>query len=342
MLSSPYILDRNSVTVTMLKVALALLPAIAVYVWLIGPAILVSLTIASVSALMIEAAAVAMRGRSVRTTLMDGSALVTAWLLALSIPSIAPWWLIVVGVFFAIVVAKHMYGGLGNNIFNPAMVGYAVLIVSFPVPMTHWVAPDILAGRHMDLMDAWQYIVRGVLPDGWKLDAISSATPLDTLRTQLKLHHTVAAISKLPAFGELAGRGSEWVTLAYLVGGLYLLQQRIITWHIPLAVLATLAVVASVFWLINPDSFASPWFHLAAGGSVLGAFFIATDPVSAATTPHGKLYYGAGIALLIYLIRVFGAYPDGVAFAVLLMNIAVPLIDAWTQPPPYGHKGAKV
>lgn len=338
MLSSPYITTPNSTATIMLKVAAALLPAVVVYAGLFGPAILISLTLATVSALAWEALALSLRQRPIRSALLDGSALITAWLFALSIPPIAPWWLTVVGLFFAIIVAKHMYGGLGNNVFNPAMVAYAVLIVSFPVPMTHWSAPLSLAGQHLGWSDAMQYIFNNHLPDGWTLDAISSATPLDTLRTQLKLNHSVTLIQHMPIFGHLGGRDNEMVVLAYLLGGLYLLKERIITWHIPVALLATLALISGVFWLINPQHFASPWFHLATGGSILGAFFIATDPVSASTTPHGKLIYAAGIALLIYLIRVFGAYPDGVAFGVLLMNIAVPLIDAWTQPPPYGHK----
>ncbi|MDR3392760.1 MAG: electron transport complex subunit RsxD [Sulfuriferula sp.] len=339
MLSSPYINEKTSVFVIMLKVMLALVPAIAAYVWYFGPAILISLTIASVTALVLETIAVKLRGLPARPFLMDGSALVTAWLLALSIPSIAPWWLIVVGTFFAIIVAKHLYGGLGNNLFNPAMVGYAVLIISFPVQMTHWAAPYSLAGEHLGLADAAQYIFSGLLPDGWKLDAISTATPLDTLRTQLQLHRSVADISQMPIFGSIGGQGSEIVVLMFLLGGIYLWLTRIITWHIPLAFLGALALIAGIFHMVNPQHYATPWFHIASGGAMLGAFFIATDPVSGATTPKGKLIFGAGIGLLTYLIRALGGYPDGVAFAVLLMNITVPLIDAYTQPPVYGHKG---
>lgn len=341
MLSSPYINEKTSVSIIMLKVMLALVPAIAAYVWYFGPAILISLSIASVTALGLEAIAVKLRGLPAKPFLMDGSALVTAWLLALSIPSIAPWWLIVVGTFFAIIVAKHLYGGLGNNLFNPAMVGYAVLIISFPVQMTQWAAPYSLAGQHLGLIDAFQYIFSGALPDGWKLDAISTATPLDTLRTQLQLHHTVAQISHMPIFGNLGGRGSEIVSLLFLAGGVYLWLTRIITWHIPVAFLGALAIIAGIFHLGNPQQYATPWFHLLTGGAMLGAFFIATDPVSGATTPKGKLIFGAGIGLLTYLIRALGGYPDGIAFAVLLMNITVPLIDAYTQPRVYGHKGSK-
>lgn len=338
MLSSPYIAEKSSVSIIMLKVLAALVPGIAVYVWLFGPAILVTLTLASVTALLLETIAVRLRGWPAKPFLMDGSALVTAWLLALSLPPIAPWWLIVVGTFFAIVVAKHLYGGLGNNLFNPAMVGYAVLIISFPVQMTQWPSPLSLAGAHLNLLDSAQYIFTGILPDGLKLDAISSATPLDTLRTQLQLEHTVREITRLPIFGSMGGTGGEVVVLMYLLGGLYLWLARIITWHIPAAFIAGLWITGGLFHISDPDRYISPWFHLATGGAMLGAFFIATDPVSGATTPRGKLIFGAGIGTLTYLIRTLGGYPDGVAFAVLLMNITVPLIDAYTQPRVYGHK----
>jgi electron transport complex protein RnfD len=336
MTSSPYITQPTSVSIIMLKVMLALIPAIIAYVWYFGPAILVSLTLASVTALALEIVALKLRGLPVKPYLMDGSALVTAWLLALSIPSIAPWWLIVVGLFFAIIVAKHLYGGLGNNLFNPAMVGYAILIISFPVPMTHWAAPTVLAEHQLGLMEAVQYIFNGTLSS--PIDAISTATPLDTLRTQLHLNRSVADITHMPIFGTLGGQGSEVIALLFLLGGIYMWLARIITWHIPVAFLAGLATISGIFYFVDATHYASPWFHLATGGAMLGAFFIATDPVSGATTPKGKLIFGAGIGILTYLIRIIGSYPDGVAFAVLLMNIAVPLIDSYTQPAVYGHK----
>ncbi len=340
MISSPYISEKTSVSIIMLKVMLALIPAIIAYVWYFGPAILISLTLASVTALAFETIALKLRGLPVRPFLMDGSALVTAWLLALSIPSIAPWWLIVVGLFFAIIVAKHLYGGLGNNIFNPAMVGYAVLIISFPVQMTQWAAPYTLTSEHLGLIDAARYIFQGILPSA--VDAISSATPLDTLRTQLQLNRTIAEITQAPIFGAIGGQGSEVVALLFLAGGVYMWLARLITWHIPVAFLAALALISGTFHLYDASRYASPWLHLATGGVMLGAFFIATDPVTGATTPKGKLIFGAGIGILTYLIRIIGAYPDGVAFAVLLMNIAVPLIDIYTQPAVYGHKDKKL
>lgn len=334
---SPYLTQSPSVRDIMLKVLLALIPGIAAYVWVYGSAILVSLALASVTALVSEAVMLKLRGRPVWLFLLDGSALVTAWLLALALPPIAPWWLVVVGTLFAIVIAKHLYGGLGYNPFNPAMVGYAVLLISFPVLMTQWPAPLELAKAHLSLAEQLDYLFGRILPDGVQVDAITSATPLDYLKTQLKLQHGVSDIMQAPIYGHLAGKGSELVTGAYLLGGLYLMQQRIIDWHVPAAFLLTLAGVAGVFHLIDPAHYAGPLFHLFGGATLLCAFFIATDPVSGPTTPKGKLLFAAGIGILTWLIRTWGGYPDGVAFAVLLMNLCVPLIDAYTQPRVFGH-----
>ncbi|HZV97842.1 MAG TPA: electron transport complex subunit RsxD [Methylophilaceae bacterium] len=334
---SPYVVEKTSVSSIMLKVLLALVPGIFAYVWVYGSGVLVSLLIASVTALVSEAVVLKLRDRPVKPFLMDGSALVTAWLLALALPPLAPWWIVVVGTMFAIVVAKQLYGGLGYNPFNPAMVGYAVLLISFPVLMTQWPAPLELAQAHLSFADQLHYIFSRSLPAGVKLDAISSATPLDYLKTQLTLQHSVGDISTAAIFGALGARGGELVFGAYLLGGLYLLQQRIITWHIPVAFLGALALMAGIFHVVNPAHFAGPMFHLFSGAAMFCAFFIATDPVSGPTTPVGKLVFAGGVGILTYLIRVFGGYPDGVAFAVLLMNICVPLIDAYTQPRVFGH-----
>lgn len=335
---SPYISNAPSVGIIMLKVLLALVPGIAAYVWVFGGGILVTLTLASITALASEAIALKLRNRPIKPFLMDGSALVTAWLLALALPPLAPWWVVVVGTLFAIIVAKQLYGGLGYNPFNPAMVGYAVLLISFPLIMTSWPAPLVLAQARLGFMDQLNYIFGGALPAGILVDAISSATPLDYLKTQLTLHHSVQAITQAPIFGVLGGKGGELVTGAYLLGGLYLVQQRIISWHLPTAFLGALALIAGAFYLTDATHFSNPLFHLFSGATMLCAFFIITDPVSAPTTPRGKLIFAAGIGVLTYLIRVYGGYPDGVAFAVLLFNISVPLIDAYTQPRVFGHK----
>lgn len=334
---SPYVSKAPSVGAIMLKVILALLPGIAAYVWVFGGGILVTLLLASVTALSTEALMLKLRNRPVKPFLFDGSALLTSWLLALSLPPLSPWWLVVVGTAFAIVVAKHLYGGLGYNPFNPAMVGYAVLLISFPVLMTHWPAPLELAKAQLSFAEQAQYIFSSALPAGIQVDAVSMATPLDYLKTQLTLHHQVLEIASAEQFGYLGGRGTEFVVLGYLLGGLYLLQQRIISWHLPTAFIVVLALISGAFYFVDASHFAMPSFHLFAGASMLAAFFIITDPVSGPTTPRGKLIFATGIAVLTYLIRVYGGYPDGVAFSVLLMNMCVPLIDAWTQPRVFGH-----
>ncbi len=337
MLSSPFISKEDSVARIMFTVLLALVPGIALYVWCYGPAILVSLALASITALAVEAAMLALRRRALRPFLADYSALITAWLLALSIPPLAPWWLIVVGTAFAIAIAKQLYGGLGNNPFNPAMIGYAVLIVSFPVQMTHWLAPHGLC-TELSFADQMAFMFGGRLPAGTALDAVTMATPLDTLKTQLHLDRPVADIFAMPIYGYLAGKGSEIVALGFLIGGAWLLITRVITWHIPVAFLGALFATAGIFHLGDPVHYVAPMFHLTAGAAILGAFFILTDPITGPTTPRGKLIFAAGAGVLTYLIRVFGGFPDGVAFATLLMNICTPIIDAYTQPKVFGKK----
>jgi Na+-translocating ferredoxin:NAD+ oxidoreductase subunit D len=339
MWSSPFITQPSSVSQIMLRVLFALVPGIALYVWYFGPAILVSIALASITALATEAVMLKLRNRPIKPFLSDNSALLTAWLLALSIPPLAPWWLVVVGTAFAIAVAKHLYGGLGSNPFNPAMVGYAVLIISFPVHMTHWLTPHALVTTELSFGEQLNYIFNAVLPNGMALDAVTTATPLDTLKTQLHLGLPVSTIRDMPIYGYLAGKGSEMVVIGFAIGGLYLLYTRIISWHLPLTYLATLFAISGLFHLIDPAHYVAPLFQLFSGAAMLGAFFILTDPVTSPTTAKGKLIFAFGAGVLTYLIRTFGGYPDGVAFATLLMNICVPLIDAWTQPKVFGKKG---
>jgi electron transport complex protein RnfD len=335
---APFILDRTSVTQVMAWVLAALLPAVGTYVWLFGPGILVTLSLATATALAAEAAMLKARGYPAQPFLADLSAVVTAWLLALSLPSLAPWWLIVAGTLFAIVVAKHLYGGLGQNIFNPAMVGYAVLIVSFPVQMTQWAGPLSLTGESLTLAQSAAVIFGGDVPLA-TLDAVTMATPLDSLRTGLLQQHTVDEIMTQPIFGRFGGTGFEWLAAAFLAGGLVLWALRIISWHVPLAFLAGVWLAAGFLHFYDAGRFGAPWFHLFAPSVMLGAFFIATDPVTGATTPRGKLIFGLGAGFLTLVIRTWGGFPDGVAFAILLMNLAVPLIDQTTQPRVYGEAG---
>ncbi|MFZ2268612.1 MAG: RnfABCDGE type electron transport complex subunit D [Azonexus sp.] len=331
---APYLLKDVSVSQVMSQVCLALVPGIAAYACLVGPAILVQVVIASLAALLAEAVMLRIQGRPLALFLSDGSAIVTAWLIALTFPPLAPWWLVVTGTIFAIVVAKQLYGGLGQNPFNPAMVAFAVCIVAFPALMSQW--PSV--GLQLSLVDQMN-VIFGLLP---RVDALSGATPLDAMKTALKLSEGNLSVSQLlenqDIYGNFAGRGWEWVAGGYLLGGLWLWQRKLITWHVPVAYIGSLLLISGGLWLYQPSQFANPLFHLLSGGAMLGAFFIATDPVSGCTTPRGKLIFGAGCGLLAYIIRVFGGYPDGVAFAVLLMNLCAPVIDLLTQPPIFGMK----
>ncbi len=335
---SPYIANAPSVSNIMLKVLIALVPGIIVYAWQFGGGVIITITLATITALVTEALMLKLRRRPIKPFLTDYSAIITAWLLALAIPPLAPWWLIVVGTAFAIIIAKQLYGGLGYNPFNPAMVGYAVLLISFPALMTKWPAALSLAEAKLSFSAQLDYIFNQTLPASITLDAITSATPLDYLKTQLKLQQSMSTIQSAPIFGALGAKGSEYVSLAYLLGGLYLWQQRIITWHLPIAFLSTIAVISGIFWVIEPSQFANPVFHLFSGATLLAAFFIITDPVSGPTTPKGKVYFAAGVGIITYLIRAYGGYPDGIAFAVIFMNICAPLIDAYTQPRVFGHQ----
>jgi electron transport complex protein RnfD len=324
--NSPFFLQQSSVRSVMLRVALALIPGIAAYVWFFGAAILVQLSLATITALLAEAGMLKLRGKPIWLFVSDGSVVVTAWLIALAFPPIGPWWLVVVATLFAVVLVKHLYGGLGQNPFNPAMGAFALMIVAFPQLMSQWPAPEFTDfSMQLNLIFGTR-----------ELDAVTMATPLDALRSML---HTGTESASAPSgSGMIAGHGWEWIATGYLLGGLWLVQQRIITWHIPVAFLATLALIAAIFTIVDADRFAGPLFHLFGGGAMLCAFFIATDPVSASSTPNGKLIYAAAIGVLTWVIRNFGAFPDGVAFAVLLLNICVPLIDMHTQPTVFGHK----
>jgi electron transport complex protein RnfD len=336
--SSPYLPVVNDLSRLMAKVMLALIPGVLAMFWFFGWGVLFNLLTAALTAVGAEAAMLVIRGRPVKTTLMDGSAVVTGLLLGLALPPLAPWWIPVIGAAFAIVVAKQLYGGLGYNPFNPAMVGFVVLIISFPLQMTMWSTPTGAPGGSLGFTDTLRLMFAGTLPAGTLLDSLTMATPLDAAKTQLGLDYTWSEILARPLSGHFGGYGWEWINLGFLSGGLWLWRQRAIHWQIPAGMLGALFVVALLFHIADSDTFASPLFQLFSGATMLGAFFIATDPVSAATTPRGRLYYGAGIGILIYIIRTWGGYPEGIAFAVLLMNMAAPTIDYYTQPRVFGHE----
>lgn len=336
--SSPHQHAPVNVTQVMLAVVYALIPGLIAYVYFFGWGVAVNVMIAIIVALTAEAAMLKLRAKPVKPYLVDGSVLVTAILLGMALPPLAPWWVATIGTAFAVVFAKHLYGGLGFNPFNPAMVGYAMLLVSFPREMTTWLPPAIVDGSAHSFMDALRVIFAGAFPPGQTIDTVSSATPLDWLRTEVGQGKTIIDVtSASPLFGTLGGVGWEWINGAILLGGLWLLYRNIISWHIPAGLLGMLGAMALGFHLYDPTHYASPVFHLFSGAAMLGAFFIATDPVSASTTPMGRLLYGVGIGALTYIIRTWGGYPDAIAFAVILMNMVVPTIDRYTQPRVYGH-----
>ncbi|MFC3193152.1 RnfABCDGE type electron transport complex subunit D [Marinicella sediminis] len=338
--SAPHIPSRISVQQVMLWVCLTLLPATLAHVYYFGFGILVHWCIAVVSALVFEWWCLGWRKQPVRLFITDLSAVVTAWLFVLCISPVAPWYVSVVGMFFAIVVAKHLYGGLGNNIFNPAMVGFAVILIAFPQSMSLWLPPGGLMAEHsihFSLTELFSWIFAGHPQDA--VDAVTAATPLTAIQTGLQQNYSLSEIVSLPVFGEMGGLGWEWIANWLFIGGAILLYKRIITWHVPAAVLMTTIAAATPFYLFNNDLFMSPQQHVFSGGIMLAAFFIATDPTSGCSSFKGKIIFGAGVAILTVLIRNFGSYPDGVAFAILLMNMAAPLIDRITIPDPYGKKG---
>lgn len=323
----------------MTRVLIALVPGVIAYTWYFGWGLLINMILGISTALACEYLMLKLRQREVPTFLFDGSAVVTAVLLSFCIPALAPWWLIVVGTAFSIIIAKHLYGGLGYNPFNPAMIGYVVLLISFPKEMSVWITPLITSNLNIDFIDSLKVVLFGAFPPGFSMDAISAATPLDLVKTQLSIDVTIAETKQAHAiFGDFGGIGWEWIGNWLFLGGVWLIYKKVISWHIPVAVLGSLFTIALIFYLMDADHYASPMFHIFSGAAILGAFFIATDPVSAATTPMGRIVYGIGIGVLTYIIRVWGGYPDGIGFAVLLMNMAAPMIDYYTQPRVYGHK----
>ncbi|MFW5926658.1 MAG: RnfABCDGE type electron transport complex subunit D [Wenzhouxiangella sp.] len=334
---APFMPPATTVGGVMRQVLYALVPAVIAHVYYFGFGIVFQIALAVGFAVGFEAAMLRLRGRPVGLFLSDCSAVVTGVLFALCMPPLSPWWIAAIGMLFAVVIAKHLYGGLGYNLFNPAMVGFAAVIIAFPMEMSQWLLPRELSPGLPGLLETARVILAGSLPPELSWDAVTGATPLDQLRTGVREQLLVTEIRDNPAFGDFGGLGWEWIANWYAIGGLYLMWKRVITWHVPVAVIATTIIVSLPLWLIGPDTNPSPPQHIFSGALVLAAFFIATDPVSGCATPKGKLAFGAGVAILTLAIRRFGGYPDGVAFAILLMNMAAPLIDRLTKPRTYGH-----
>jgi electron transport complex protein RnfD len=335
--AAPHFPPQSTVAGVMQQVLFALLPGIIAYTWFFGPGILIQILLAVIFAVFFEALMLKARKQPLKRFLGDWSAIVTAVLFALCLPPLAPWWVALVGMLFAIVVAKHLYGGLGQNMFNPAMVGYVVVLISFPQVMALWMPPTSIASHGLAAGDVFSTIFTGNLPPGLTWDTVSEATPLDAIRTSLASGHMVSEARQSPVFGDFGGLGWEWIANLYALGGFWLLWRRIISWHVPVMMIGSVVALGLVAYLVDPGSNPVPLQHVFSGALVLGAFFIATDPVSGCTSNRGRLIFGVGVGIITLSIRRWGGYPDGVAFAVLLMNMAAPLIDRYTRPRIFGH-----
>jgi electron transport complex protein RnfD len=320
---SPHQQSPETTRKLMYGVVIALLPALAASIYYFGVgAIIVTLTsVFSCVAVEYIASKYILK---VKPSVSDGSAVVTGLLLAFNVPSNLPVHVIIIGAIIAIGVAKMTFGGLGNNPFNPALVGRVFLLISFPVQMTSW-----------------------PVPSGFKTgytDAVTGATPLGLLSEGVKNGETVSAImDKVPShmqmfYGHMGGSMGEVAALALIIGGIYLLWKKIITWHIPVSILLTVVIFTGLLWMADPMKYADPVFHLLTGGLMLGAIYMATDYVTSPMTHKGMIIYGIGIGIITVLIRTFGAYPEGVSFAILIMNAFVPLLNLYIKPRRFGKE----
>jgi electron transport complex protein RnfD len=318
--SSPHIHGGESIPRIMYSVVVALIPAMFAGVYLFGLRALWIILLSVAVGMATEAGAQRMMGRKV--TIADGSAMVTGILLALNLPSTVPWWLVVVGSAIAIVIGKQIYGGLGYNPFNPALMARVILLISFPVQMTTWAKPSPAFLRTVDV--------------------VTTATPLGEMKTHLMVKGTLEgfAMGDLlnPFVGTIGGCIGETSVIALLIGAGFLLYRGYISWHIPVTFIGTVFILSGLFWLINPDQYMNPLFHILTGGLILGAFYMATDMVTSPVTTRGMMLFGMGCGVITIVIRLFGGYPEGVSYSILLMNAATPLIDRYTRPITFGWR----
>lgn len=316
--SSPHIHSGESIAKIMWSVVLALLPATAFALMLFGWQALWVLVVTVIASVIFEALFQRLRGEQV--TVDDGSAVVTGLLLALNLPASTPWWICVTGAFIAIGIAKHIYGGLGFNPFNPALIARVALLISFPTQMTSW-SPTLY-----------------LPPDTW-----TGATPLGLVKEHLLKDGTTGLQFTWDYFwqlmvGNVGGSLGETSVIALLVGAAFLLWRGYIYWHVPVSFIATVFVFTGIAFLFNPSGVASPVFHVVSGGLILGAFFMATDMVTSPVTVRGMIIFGIGCGVITSVIRLWGGYPEGVSFAILIMNAAVPLLDRYSRPAVFGQQ----
>jgi electron transport complex protein RnfD len=319
---SPHAATRESVPSLMYGVIISLLPALGVSVFYFGIGMVIVTLVSILSCILFEYL-IQKFVMKAKLTHMDGSAILTGLLLAFCLPSNLPIWMIMIGALVAIGIGKLTFGGLGNNIFNPALVGRVFLFISFPVAMTAW--PE--TGQWLNYTDA-----------------LTGATPLGLLQEGLAANTVTEIMPEVPYLnlflGNMTGSSGEVAAFALLIGMIYLLYKKIITWHIPVSILGTVFIFSGILWLANPDRFADPLFHILTGGLMLGAIYMATDYVTSPMTVKGMLIYGVGIGIVTVLIRVFGAYPEGVQFAILIFNGFTPLLNKYIKPKRFGKEVA--
>jgi len=321
--ASPHVHSARTSKKVMYDVLYALIPAFLVSVYVFGLSALVLTSVAVISCIVFE---YLIQKYLLKTeiTVTDGSALITGILLAFNLPSNLPIWMIIIGALIAIGVAKLSFGGLGYNIFNPALVGRVFLLVCFPVQMTSWPTPF---DNNLSLMDA-----------------VTGETTLGIIKEGLMYGETMSSISeRIPSAMELllgitSGSAGEMSALALLLGGVFLIARKVITWHIPVSILVTMAVMTGIFWLVTPEQYANPLIHILSGGAILGAFYMATDLVTSPMTKKGMVIFAIGIGIITVVIRLFGAYPEGISFSILIMNAFVPLINKYFKPRRFGTK----
>ena len=318
--SSPHVHCGESVNTVMYNVIIALLPATIVGIYVFGFPALKTVVVGSVFAILTEYIWQKLFNKKI--TAFDGSALLTGLLLALNLPASSPWWVAALGSIVAIVVGKQVFGGLGYNPFNPALVARVFLLISFPVEMTKWMKP---------------VIGKGFLSP----DIVTEATPLGLVKEEVMLHGKMVTAKTISLFdlfvGNVGGCIGEVSVLALLAGGLYLIYRGYVRWHIPVYFIATVFVITAVMWLVNGDIYANPMYHVFSGGLILGAFFMATDMVTSPITEKGMIVFAIGCGVLTSVIRLWGGYPEGVSFAILLMNASVPIINRYFKPKKFGY-----
>lgn len=320
--ASPHIHTDESVKKIMYRVVYALIPAYLISLYVFGLGALIVSMVAVISCVVFELIIQKYILKS-EVTIIDGSAALTGLLLAFNVPANLPVWMIIAGSFFAIAVAKLSFGGLGNNVFNPALAGRVFLLISFPVQMTSWPLPFVNQYAYTDG-------VTGATPLGIMKEGLNNGEAIGTLTAQIPEYADML-------YGFMGGSMGEISALALLLGGGYMLYKHVITWHIPVSILATVAVFSGIMWMADPGAYMNPLFHLTTGGLMIGAFFMATDMVTSPMTGKGMIVFGISIGLLTMVIRYFGAYPEGVSFAILIMNAFVPLLNKYFKPKRFGH-----